>query len=71
MSELREQTRQDLRRLLLERQSKHRVPAIYGVVARRGRMEWGRLSLDDTLDTEQARRHHHPPDARALVRHVA
>lgn len=41
MPEIREQTSQDLRRILLERQRKHRVPAIYGAVARGGATVWG------------------------------
>ena len=38
MPDLREQTSQELRRTLLERQSKHRVPAVYGAVAVPGRV---------------------------------
>lgn len=41
MPETTEQTSRDLHRILLERQSKHRVPAIYGAVARNGRPVWG------------------------------
>lgn len=41
MPDFREQTSRDLRRILLERQSKHRVPAIYGAVARKGVTLWG------------------------------
>lgn len=51
MPDLREQTSQELRRTLLERQSKHRVPAVYGAVARKGRTLWaegvGSADLDD------------------------
>lgn len=58
MSALREQTHKDLRRLLLERQSKHRVPAIYGAVARNGRLEWGEGIGSADLDAPGT-----PPDA--------
>ncbi|HET6624891.1 MAG TPA: serine hydrolase domain-containing protein [Nocardioidaceae bacterium] len=40
MPALREQTSQQLRHLLLERQSKHRVPGIYGAVRRSGETLW-------------------------------
>lgn len=40
MPDIREQTGRDLRRILLERQGKHRVPAIYGAVARKGATLW-------------------------------
>ncbi len=41
VSVTREQTGRQLRRMLLDRQSKHRVPAIYGAVAREGSTVWG------------------------------
>ena len=58
MSEIREQTSQDLRRILRERQSKHRVPAIYGAVARKGKTVWGDGVGSADLDAPGT-----PPDA--------
>ncbi len=41
MAELTEHSQQALRRILLERQSKHRVPGLYGGVMRDGGLLWG------------------------------
>ncbi len=41
VSDINEQTERALRRILLERQSRHRVPGLYGAVARNGRPVWG------------------------------
>ncbi|MGH3423118.1 MAG: serine hydrolase domain-containing protein [Nocardioidaceae bacterium] len=41
MERPREQTQGDLRRMLLDRQSKHRVPGLYGAVVRDGSLVWG------------------------------
>lgn len=40
-TQLREDTQRSLRRVLLERQSKHRVPGMYGGVVRDGALIWG------------------------------
>ncbi|MBA3266431.1 MAG: beta-lactamase family protein [Nocardioidaceae bacterium] len=41
MAELTEQSQRALRRMMLERQSKHRVPGLYGAVVRDGELLWG------------------------------
>lgn len=41
MTEIKAETRQSLRRLILERQTKDRVPGIYAAVARHGQPLWG------------------------------
>lgn len=58
MPEIRDETSRRLRRILLERQSKHRVPAVMGGVARKGRVLW-----QEGVGTSDVGRPGEPPDA--------
>jgi CubicO group peptidase (beta-lactamase class C family) len=58
VSEIRDETRRNLRRLLLQRQNKHRVPAVVGGVSRKGTVLW-----QEGVGTADVSRPGEPPDA--------